>query len=94
MRTNTKNGLEALLTPEERVLLLIDHQPFQVAKLNSHEPSLAVNNTVGLAEAAGLFDVPTILTTVLAEPGGHPIQSVQDVFPEQKPIDRTLINTW
>lgn len=94
MSTNAKNGLEALLTPEESVLLLIDHQPFQVANLNSHEPSLVVNNTVGLAKAARLFDVPTILTTVLAERGGHLIQAVQDVFPEQKPIDRTLINTW
>jgi hypothetical protein len=54
---------------------------------------LVVNNTVAFAKAARLFDVPTILTTVLAERGGHPSQSAQDVFPEQKPIDRTLINT-
>ncbi|GAA1467663.1 hydrolase [Nocardiopsis exhalans] len=94
MSTKAKNGLDALLTPEESILLLIDHQPFQVANLNSHEPSYVLNNAVGLAKAAKLFDVPTILTTVIAERGGHLIQSIQDVFPEQKPIDRTLINTW
>jgi nicotinamidase-related amidase len=94
MSTKAKNGLDALLTPEESILLLIDHQPFQVANLNSHEPSIVVNNAVGLAKAAKLFDVPTILTTVLADRGGHLIQGIQDVFPEQKPIDRTLINTW
>lgn len=94
MSTKAKNGLQALLTPEESVLLLIDHQPFQVANLNSHEPSSVVNNTVGLAKAAKVFDVPTVLTTVLAERGGHLIQAIQDVYPEQKPIDRTLINTW
>ncbi len=50
---NTKNdkaGLGALLTPENSVLLLIDHQPFQFANLNSHEPTMIVNNVIGLAK--------------------------------------------
>lgn len=89
-----KAGLGALLTPEESVLVLIDHQPFQVANLHSHEPTMVINNTVGLAKAAKVFDVPTILTTVLEERGGLLVQGIQDVFPEQKPINRTFINTW
>jgi nicotinamidase-related amidase len=89
-----KVGLDALLTPEESVLVLIDHQPFQVANLHSHEPTMVVNNTVGLAKFAKVFDVPTILTTVIEERGGHLIQAIQDVFPDQKPINRTSINTW
>src|SRR3954469_2340376 len=89
-----KNGLTALLTPQESVLALIDHQPFQFANLHSHEPTLIVNNVVGLAKAAKVFDVPTILTTVVAERGGHLIQTLRDVFPDQKPIDRTFINSW
>ncbi|MFD6803004.1 hydrolase [Streptomyces cyaneofuscatus] len=92
--TPKKAGLDALLTPEESVLVLIDHQPFQFANLNSHEPTMVVNNVVGLAKAAKAFGVPTILTTVLEERGGLLIQGIQDVFPEQKPIDRTFINTW
>ncbi|MFJ9638526.1 hydrolase [Streptomyces sp. NPDC101178] len=92
--TPNKAGLDALLTPEESVLVLIDHQPFQFANLNSHEPTMIVNNVVGLAKAAKAFGVPTILTTVLEERGGLLIQGIQDVFPEQKPIDRTFINTW
>jgi len=40
-------GIEALLTPQNSVLLLIDHQPFQFANLHSHEPTLIVNNVVG-----------------------------------------------
>ncbi len=94
MSTEKKAGLGALLTPEESVLVLIDHQPFQFANLHSHEPAMVVNNAVGLAKAAKAFDVPTILTTVLEERGGLLIQGLQDVFPEQKPINRTLINTW
>jgi nicotinamidase-related amidase len=37
--------------------------------------------------------VPTILSTVLQDRGGYLIKSVQDVFPEQKPIG-SLINSW
>ncbi len=90
----SKTGLKALLTPEESVLVLIDHQPFQFANLHSHEPTMIVNNVIGLAKAAKAFDVPTILTTVLEERGGLLIKGLQEVFPEQKPINRTLINTW
>ncbi|MBO0607835.1 hydrolase [Myceligenerans salitolerans] len=94
MTRTAKVGLDALLTPEESVLVLIDHQPFQVANLHSHEPTLVVNNTVGLAKFAKVFDVPTILTTVIEERGGHLVQAIQDVFPDQTPINRTSINTW
>ena len=89
-----KNGLNALLTPEESVLVLIDHQPFQLANLHSHEPTMIVNNVVALAKTAKVFKVPTILSTVLEDRGGKLIKPLQDVFPEQKPIDRTFINTW
>jgi hypothetical protein len=89
-----KNGLNALLTPDESVLILIDHQPFQFANLHSHEPMMIVNNVIGLAKAAKIFNVPTILTTVVEDRGGKLIKGLQDVFPDQKPIDRTFINTW
>ncbi len=90
----SKTGLQALLTPRDSVLLLIDHQPFQFANLHSHEPTMVVNNVIGLAKTAKVFGVPTILTTVLEERGGLLIKGLQDVFPEQKPINRTFINTW
>jgi nicotinamidase-related amidase len=89
-----KTGLDALLTPETSVLVLIDHQPFQFANLHSHEPTMVVNNVVGLAKAAKGFKVPTILTTVTEERGGYIIKAIQDVFPEQKPINRTTLNAW
>lgn len=66
-----KNGLNALLTPDESVLILIDHQPFQFANLHSHKPMMVVNNVVGLARVAKVFNVPTILTTVVADRGGR-----------------------
>ena len=89
-----KNGLDALLTPEQSVVVLIDHQAFQFANLHSHEPTMIVNNVVALAKTAKVFSVPTIMTTVLEDRGGKLLKQLQDVFPEQKPIDRTFINTW
>ncbi len=87
-------GLQALLRPADSILVLIDHQPFQFANLHSHEPTMIINNVVALAKTAKVFGVPTILTTVLEERGGHILKGLQDVFPEQKPINRTFINTW
>jgi len=94
MSKNVKTGLEALLTPENSILVLIDHQPFQFANLDSHEPTMIINAVAGLSKAAKIFKVPTILTTVVEERGGLIIKQIQDVFPEQKPINRTFINTW
>ncbi|MBJ2156663.1 hydrolase [Variovorax sp. IB41] len=89
-----RNGLASLLRPEDSVLVLIDHQPFQLANLNSHDPQAVVNNTTALAKAAKAYRVPTILTTVVAERGGLLFPQITDVFPGQEVIDRTLINTW
>jgi len=64
-----KVGLEALLTPDNCVLLLIDHQPFQLANVNSHDPTIVIDNVTALAKTAKAFDVPTILTVVNEEHG-------------------------
>ena len=87
-------GLDALLTPENSVFLLIDHQPFQFANLHSHEPTMIMNNIIALAKTAKAFNVPTILSTVVENRGGFLVQELQDVFPDQVPINRTLINAW
>jgi nicotinamidase-related amidase len=94
MAKTPKTGLEALLRPEDSILVLIDHQPYQFTNLNSHEPTMIVNNVIGLAKTAKVFNVPTIFSTVLEERGGYLIKGLQDVFPDQKPINRTFINAW
>jgi len=90
----THNGLDDLLVPERSVVLLIDHQGAQFSGLQSHDGNLVINNVTALAKGAKLFDVPTILTTVVEDRGGRIISQLQDVFPDQVPIDRTTINTW
>jgi len=94
MQAFPKVGLEALLTPENCVLVLIDHQPFQLANVNSHEPTMVMNNVTGLAKTAKAYGIPTILTTVTEERGGLIFKGLQDLFPDQKTINRTYINAW
>src|SRR5258705_5407177 len=94
MHTFTKVGLDALLTPENCAVLLIDHQPSQLQTFNGHEPTLVINNVTALAKTARAFRIPTILTTINAKRGGQIFKQVQAVFPDQKPIDRTFINSW
>jgi nicotinamidase-related amidase len=94
MEQISKAGLGALLTPDNCALILIDHQPYQFAGLRSHDSQTVINNVVGLAKAAKLFKIPTLLTTVLEERGGLLLKQLQEVFPDQKPINRTFINTW
>lgn len=89
-----RNGLDSLLRPEDSVLVLIDHQPYQLTNLNSHDPQMVVNNSTALAKAAKAFGVPTILTSVIAARGGRIFPQITDVFPDQQVIDRTFINTW
>ena len=71
-----QTGLDALLRPEDSILVLIDHQPYQFANLNSHEPTMIVNNVIGLAKTAKVFNVPTILTTVIVQRGGYLIKGL------------------
>jgi len=89
-----KSSLE-LLNPNNFVLLLIDHQPQMFFGVESANRETIINNVTGLAKAAKIFKVPTILTTVAANTFSGPlIPQLQAVFPDVKPIDRTSMNSW
>jgi nicotinamidase-related amidase len=54
-----------------------------------------INNVVGLAKAAKVFNVPAVLTTVASKTfSGEIFPQIQAVFPESQPIDRTTMNAW
>src|SRR4030081_3699550 len=94
MPTFPKIGLDALLTPENCAVLLIVHQPSQLANVNSQDPTLVINNVTALARTAKAYGGPTILTTIHSKRGGEIFKQIQAVFPDQKPIDRSFINSW
>jgi nicotinamidase-related amidase len=84
-----------LLTPDTCALALIDYQPQMFFGTHSHDRTTIVHNVQVLAKTAKLFKVPTILTTIAAQSfSGEFIPEPQAVFPEQKPIDRTSMNSW
>jgi hypothetical protein len=86
-------GVNNLLSPDNCTLLLIDHQGMQCAGVQNIDGTLLINNVVGLTKTEKVFGVPTVLTAVLEERGGFILKGLQDVFPDQKPINRTTVNT-
>lgn len=94
-RVHGNPQIHSLLTPSNCTLLLIDYQPQMFFPVRNIDGQTLINNATGLAKAAKVFNVPTILTTVSAETFSGPmITQLQKVFPDQKPIDRTTMNAW
>ena len=53
------------------------------------------NNVVGLAKAAKVFGIPTIITTVETESfSGRTYPEILDVFPDHPILERTSMNSW
>ncbi len=71
MQTFTKVGLDALLTPENCALLLIDHQPSQLANVNSHEPTMVINNVTALGRVGERATLYSATHSPLVEPDGR-----------------------
>lgn len=92
---NGTNVIHSLLTPENCTLILIDFQPQMAFGVASIDRQLLVNNVVGLAKAAKVFKVPTILTTVETKGfSGNMWPQLLEVFPGQELIERTSMNSW
>jgi nicotinamidase-related amidase len=83
----------SLLRPDDHAVIMIDHQYLQLLTERSRDVTILVNAAVAMAKTATLFGVPTLLTTAFAE--RQPlIKQIQDLFPEQKPIDRMGLNAF
>ena len=87
--------IHSLLTPENCVAIFIDHQPQMTFGVANIDRQTLFNNTLVLAKAAKIFQVPTILTTVETEAfSGRMWPQLLDVFPGNEPIERTSMNSW
>ena len=84
-----------LLNPDNCVLALIDYQPQMLFGVNTIDRQLLMNNVVGLAKAAKIFDVPTILTTVETKAfSGNTWPALLAALGNPEPIERTTMNSW
>src|SRR4051794_24511765 len=89
------NPKQELLTPQNCVLILIDHQPQMTFGVNNIDRQLLKNNVVGLAKAAKAFRVPTILTSVETTSfSGYIWPEIIEVLPENKVFERHSMNSW
>ncbi len=94
-KSKVSAGAKSLLKPDDCTLIMADYQPQMVFGVTSIDRQILINNTIGLAKAAKIFNVPAILTTVATESFSGPMFSqIYDIFPDQKPIDRTTMNFW
>ncbi len=92
---SSREAVHTLLTPENCTLIFIDHQPQMLFGVANIERQVLINNVVGLAKAAKTFNIPTILTTVETESfSGFMWPQLLRVFPDQKPIERSSMNSW
>lgn len=84
-----------VLTPQNSQLIFIDHQPQMAFGVQSIDRQTLKNNTVGLAKAGKIFNIPAIITTVESESfSGFTYPELLDVFPGQKLLERTSMNSW
>ncbi|NPT59881.1 hydrolase [Paraburkholderia elongata] len=84
-----------VLTPDNCQLIFIDHQPQMAFGVQSIDRQVLKNNVVGLAKAAKVFNIPTTITTVESESfSGFTYPELLDVFPGQKVLERTSMNSW
>jgi nicotinamidase-related amidase len=86
---------KGLLTPDNCVVIFIDHQPqmfFGVANMDRQD---LLNNVLLLAKAAKIFGVPVILTAIESKGfGGNVTPELLDVLAGQTPIERSSMNAW
>jgi nicotinamidase-related amidase len=86
---------KGLLTPENGVVIFIDHQPQMFFGVASMDRQDLLNNALVLAKAARIFRLPVILTTVESkEFSGNITPQLLDVFANLAPIERSSMNAW
>jgi nicotinamidase-related amidase len=84
-----------LITPENAAFLFIDYQPSQLATIRSMDPALLVKNTVSTVRTIKTFGVPVVHSTVnVANGQGPTISEIAGLLAEDKPLDRTTVNSW
>jgi nicotinamidase-related amidase len=92
LATRSEKGL---LTPDNCVVTLIDHQPQMLFGVTSIDRQTLINNVVGFSKAAKLFEVPVVLTTVETKGfSGNIWPQLAAQFPDKTPIERSSMNSW
>jgi len=85
-----------LLTPENAAFLFIDYQPSQLAGVRSMDQALLLSNAVSTVRTVKAFGVPVVHSTVNVATGrgGPTLPELAGLLADDKPLDRTTVNSW
>jgi len=93
-RAEPKPG-KTLLSPTDHTLILIDFQSQMAFATRSIDAVTLRNNAALVANAARIFNVTTIPTTVAEKAFSGPMfDEIKAAFPKARFFDRTSMNTW
>ncbi len=86
---------KTLLSPKDHTLIMIDHQSQMAFATKSIDAIELRNNAALVANAARVFGVSTIVTSVAEKSFSGPVfDAIKEAFPSAEVIDRTTMNTW
>ena len=95
MPTATPTPGRTLLSPTDHTLIMIDFQSQMAFATKSIDPVMLRNNAALVANAARIFSVSVILTTVAEKTFSGPMfDEIKAAFPKTKFFDRTSMNAW
>ncbi len=89
-----KKEIYETITPENAVLLVVDHQIGLYTGIKDISILELKHNIVGLVNASKLFRIPIIVTTTTENVWGPIIPELQEVLKEITIIQRTTVNAW
>ena len=91
-----RNKFHEFLTAENAAVLLVDHQVGLYSGVRDIGLRDLKHNVVSLAKAAQALDLPTVVTTTMAEGMWGPlIPELLEALPSgQEVIDRSTVNAW
>jgi nicotinamidase-related amidase len=86
---------KTLLSPADHTLILIDFQSQMAFATKSIDSVMLRNNAALVANAAKIFNVSMIATTVAEKTFSGPMfDEIKAAFPKATVIDRTTMNSW
>src|ERR1700722_15514097 len=95
MATASAKPGKMLLSPTDHTLIMIDFQSQMAFATRSIDPVVLRNNAALVANAARVFGVSFIPTTVAEKTFSGPMfDEIKTAFPKAKYLDRTSMNTW
>src|SRR5258706_6648636 len=91
-----RNKFQEFLTAENAAVLLVDHQVGLSSGVRDIGLRDLKHNVVSLAKAAQALDLPTVVTTTMADGMWGPlIPELREALPSgQEVIDRSTVNAW